>query len=184
MRRFNSNIVRVKNSSTGEYEPLAALRGYSSYELAVANGFEGTEAEWMESIIGDGWIGAYQDLEKLVNSNTDEIDGLKEDISETLQVISEIEHMISRDYNVTLTASAWIASDNGGYTQSISVEDITVDDCPHWSIVYSDDHATRMLEKEAFALVDELTTSDGSVTFICFEDAPEVDIQIQMEVNG
>lgn len=76
MRRFNSNIVRVKNSTTGDYEPLAALRGYSSYELAVANGFEGTEEEWMESIIGDGWVGAYQDISKRFDELTyDDIDG-------------------------------------------------------------------------------------------------------------
>ena len=28
-------------------------RGYSAYEIAVQNGFEGTETEWLESLKGD-----------------------------------------------------------------------------------------------------------------------------------
>ena len=30
------------------------LRGYSSYEIAIQNGFEGTEEEWLDSLKGDG----------------------------------------------------------------------------------------------------------------------------------
>lgn len=28
------------------------LRGYSAYEIAVQNGFEGTEEEWLGSLVG------------------------------------------------------------------------------------------------------------------------------------
>lgn len=30
-----------------------SLQGKSAYEIAVANGFKGTEAEWLESLVGD-----------------------------------------------------------------------------------------------------------------------------------
>lgn len=30
------------------------LRGYSAYEIAVQNGFEGTEEEWLASLVGGG----------------------------------------------------------------------------------------------------------------------------------
>lgn len=30
-----------------------SLQGKSAYEIAVANGFKGTEAEWLESLAGD-----------------------------------------------------------------------------------------------------------------------------------
>ena len=64
-RKFNHAILRVKNSE-GKFDALSALRGQNSYELAVKNGFTGNEDEWMESLIGDGWIGAYQDVDARV----------------------------------------------------------------------------------------------------------------------
>lgn len=69
-KTFNHATVKVKNAS-GVYEDLPAFRGMSSYELAVQNGFEGTEAEWMKLMIGDGWIGSVQDLDNRKAEKTD-----------------------------------------------------------------------------------------------------------------
>lgn len=40
----------AKHVLRGKINKLKALRGYSAYEIAVINGFKGTEAEWLESI--------------------------------------------------------------------------------------------------------------------------------------
>ena len=37
------------NASVGQ-----VLRGYSAYDIAVQNGFEGTEEEWLASLVGGG----------------------------------------------------------------------------------------------------------------------------------
>lgn len=37
---------------TGMTMDLQTWRGYSAYEIAVRNGFEGTEAEWLKSLEG------------------------------------------------------------------------------------------------------------------------------------
>lgn len=37
----------------GKINRLHELRGYSAYEVAVINGFEGTEEEWLESLKGE-----------------------------------------------------------------------------------------------------------------------------------
>ena len=87
-------------------------------------------------------------------------------------------HMISV---VAVPAAGW--SEAAPYTQSVAVEGIVGTDTPHYGIVYSADADTALAEKEAFAFVDDLDTADGSVTFTCFEDKPEVDLTIQMEVN-
>lgn len=79
---------------------------------------------------------------------------------------------------VMLSASGWSAS--APYAQTVAVEGILATDQPHYGVVYSEN---REAEKEAFSLLDELDTADGSVTFTCFEEKPEVNITIQMEVN-
>lgn len=82
---------------------------------------------------------------------------------------------------VQVTASGW--SSSAPYTQRIAVEGILTTDNPHYSVVYSDDLQTKLAQKEAFAMVDDLDTEDGFVTLTCFEEKPEVSISIQMEVN-
>jgi hypothetical protein len=77
-----------------------------------------------------------------------------------------------------LTASGW---SNG--TQTKTSTRVLGTDMPHWCVVYSSDANTREAEKEAFALVDVLETSDGKFTFRCFGDVPTVDLTIQWEVN-
>ena len=79
---------------------------------------------------------------------------------------------------VTLLASGW--SDAAPYSQTVAVQGILATDQPHYGVVYSENWEA---EKEAFALVDELDTSDGSVTFTCYEEKPGADLTIQMEVN-
>lgn len=85
-------------------------------------------------------------------------------------------------FTATLTVNDWVG-DKAPYTQSIGIEGILSTDQPHYSPVYDADQETRVAQKEAFACVDDLDTADGSVTFTCFEDKPEVNIPIQMEVN-
>lgn len=83
---------------------------------------------------------------------------------------------------VTATATGW-TGDAAPYVQTIAVDGIVETDNPHYGVVYSEDADTRQAEKEAFSLVDDLETADGSITFTCFEDKPEVDLNIQLEVN-
>ena len=46
--------IAVKNGFEGtEVEWLASLNGESSYDIAVKNGFDGTESEWLASLKGD-----------------------------------------------------------------------------------------------------------------------------------
>lgn len=46
------NILNIKNPNTGLFEGVPALAGESAYQIAVRNGFTGTEAEWIEQISG------------------------------------------------------------------------------------------------------------------------------------
>jgi hypothetical protein len=48
---YDKNIIKVGNGQT-PWNSLASLDGQSAYELAVVHGYEGTEAEWVESLTG------------------------------------------------------------------------------------------------------------------------------------
>ena len=85
-------------------------------------------------------------------------------------------------FTTTLTVNDW-EGDAAPYTQRIGIEGILSTDKPHYGAVYDEDQETRLKQKEAFVLVDDLDTEDGAVIFTCFEDKPEVNIPIQMEVN-
>lgn len=83
---------------------------------------------------------------------------------------------------VTLAAADWVQGTES-ITQTVEVEGILSGDWPHYTVVYSESMETALLEKAAFARVDDLQTQDGSVTFSCFDSAPGVDLVIRMEVN-
>lgn len=85
------------------------------------------------------------------------------------------------EFQVTLTADGWTGA--GPYTQTLPLEGILSTDRPHFGAVYDADLGMNLARKEGFALVDDLDTGDGTVTFTCFEEKPTVSIPIQMEVN-
>ena len=85
-------------------------------------------------------------------------------------------------FTTTLTVNDW-EGDKAPYTQRIGIEGILSTDTPHYGAVYDEDQDTRLAQKEAFAMVDDLDTEDGAVIFTCFDDKPDVNIPIQMEVN-
>lgn len=87
----------------------------------------------------------------------------------------------SKEWNAVLLANAW--SDEAPYTQTVTVANIQQEDRPHVGAVYSDDLETALAQKESWAMVDDIESDDGIVTFTCFEDKPSVDIPIQIEVN-
>lgn len=50
--KFKNNILNIKNPNTGLFESIPALAGDSAYQIAVKNGYEGSEEEWLEYISG------------------------------------------------------------------------------------------------------------------------------------
>ena len=106
------------------------------------------------------------------------LEPVKDNNPTTKQYVDTVVANTHMTAEVTLPASGW--SSAAPYAQIIAVEGILATDQPHYGVVYSENWEA---EKEAFALVDELDTADGMVSFACFAEKPEADITIQMEVN-
>ena len=85
---------------------------------------------------------------------------------------------------VSLKSTGWATTTGSApYYQTVAVAAVLATDTPHWGVVYSETDSIRLAEKTAFGLVDEVEAEDGSCTFTCFEERPETDLTIQMEVN-
>ena len=83
---------------------------------------------------------------------------------------------------VSLPAAGW-AGDAAPYTQTVAVPGILETDRPHYGVIYSGTAEEKGLQKEGFALVDDLDTGSDSVMFTCLEEKPEADLTVQLEVN-
>lgn len=79
---------------------------------------------------------------------------------------------------VTLFADGWSA--DAPYTQTVAVQGVTGDDAPHVGLIPGDDAET---EEEAWSCVSRGVTANGSITFTCYEEKPELDLTLQVEVN-
>ena len=53
MQQLYLNNFFYKNPTTGEFVPIAGIAGESAYEIAVRLGFDGTEAQFLESLKGE-----------------------------------------------------------------------------------------------------------------------------------
>lgn len=59
------DLAKEATGSSGEFESFPALRGETSYDIAVANGYKGTQEEWLNMAMDEeGWMTKYDNLAK------------------------------------------------------------------------------------------------------------------------
>ena len=87
------------------------------------------------------------------------------------------------NFVVTATLSTEWVGTSAPYTQTISIENILSSDTPHITPVYSGTVSNKILQKEAWAVIDEAETTDGAIVFRCFEEKPTKAVTVQIEVN-
>lgn len=85
-------------------------------------------------------------------------------------------------FSATLTTNDWVGA-TAPYKQTIGIAGILESDRPHCFPVYSADNDTALEQQEAWNMVCDVDTADGSVTFTCFADEPATAIPVQIEVN-
>lgn len=82
----------------------------------------------------------------------------------------------------TITTTSWTGS-AAPYTQSVTVPGIIETDTPNITQCFYYDLPTSIVQKEAWNMVSRAYSGDGTITFVCFEEKPAIDINIQIEVN-
>lgn len=72
MKILKHSVAKIRNKD-GKFESIPALVGENVYELAVRNGYIGTEDDYLRDIISDGWVTG------LAKTNNDVVE-LREDL--------------------------------------------------------------------------------------------------------
>ena len=83
-------------------------------------------------------------------------------------------------FTATLLGTGWTGS--GPYTQTVAVAGILASDMPHIMPVYNTDNAMAIAQKEAWNCVSKGEATANAVVFTCFEERPQAEIPIQIEV--
>ena len=83
---------------------------------------------------------------------------------------------------VDVPASGW-TGDVAPYTQGVAIEGLQEGDCPHIGCIYSGDLETKQRQKEACGYICDGTSANNMLTLICFEDKPDIDLALMVEVN-
>lgn len=150
---------------------LEKWRGYSAYEVAVQNGYTGTQAEWLEDLAG-GKIQITVNG-KVIDTNGD-IKLYAGDIPMEAGALNTVKSKIIALENekvsmqtavASLSASGW--SNN---MQTVSVEGITKDSV----VIVTPAPGTH--EKYSGCAVRCSAQADGTLTFVC-TTVPDVDVE-------
>lgn len=119
-----------------------------------------------------------QEMATNAQTTADEAKALAQTAQETADKAVTAESLADKhlEATVSLTASGWSGTP---YKQMVTLEGIKETDNPHFTALLNGNVSI----KEAFALVDELETAEGLLTFTCLGEKPEMDLTILLEVN-
>lgn len=94
----------------------------------------------------------------------------------------ESDFFAQKPFNVytELLASDWAGE--GPYTQTVIAEGILATDEPIADVMLSSIVDDALPQEDAWSCVSKIITGDGSVTAICFESRPEVNITARLKV--
>lgn len=161
------------------------ITGKSAYEIALQNGFKGTEAEWVDWLRNgvDGVSGVYVGTGEMPEGYNVQIDPSgeagfsEEDIDNIVNKVLERAGSPARIGYVTILANAWVG-DSSPYSQVVTVEGVTEN---------SQVDLTPSVEQLAIFHNKDLafvTENDGGVvTVYAIGQKPENDYNIQVTIT-
>lgn len=121
---INEVSVETKNALKGKISILDTLHGKSAYELAILNGFQGTEEEWLRSLKGEtGNHGIYLGSGDMPEDYNVQIDPN----GDTLTIKDIIEAVLAQTNkiaSVTLYADKW-EGEASPYSQVVTIQGVT-----------------------------------------------------------
>lgn len=170
------NSIRGRVSSSGSVRGtlngLEKIQGYSAYEVAVINGFEGTVEEWLASLKGaNGNNGrGIAKIEQTANGLTITY---TDNTTETIPVNTSV----ARVSEITLPSGEWVSEGNL-HSQVVAVDGVTENS--QVDITPSAEQLAVFYEKD-LAFVTE--NDGGVVTVYAIGQKPESDYTFQVTIT-
>lgn len=117
-----ANILNILDKDTGKYVSVPAIQGASAYEVAVANGFKGTEQEWLSSLKGEG-----ADVDLSTYATIDYVDSALEEVTVDIDNVN-LEGYATEEWTKDYISNNLETISNGYYEPTdLKGEDITDD---------------------------------------------------------
>lgn len=191
-----ADLVVKAGKAASNPQPPAVSRTEALYELHLlhvlrkAGAAAITAADVTDLRMDERYCGLMADSVTKVDTSVinAQVTALIEELRRKLRGVEDQTYYASKEYvdgtqlMAELPVTGWVGSE-APYTQTVLVDEIQESDNPDYFPLYSADQELRVAEKRAFACLDLLVTSNGSVTVTCFEDKPETDVVIGMEVH-
>jgi hypothetical protein len=202
-------LLRIKDEN-GVWHDIEAIRGLSAYQLAVKNGYEGTEEQWLASITGVEGKSAYQVAQAEGYDGTEEqwlasLKGAKGDQGKSA-------YQVAQDGGYTGTEAEWLNSLKAAGLNDVVknyIDGRTTPTAVSLTILASAWGETVTIEDEAITATKNVVmipgstiTKDqlnalqkancqdcgvqgaGSVTFKVFGTIPTIDIPVKLIIGG
>lgn len=202
-------LLRFKDE-LGVWHDVPAIRGYSAYQLAVKNGYTGTEKEWIASITGVEGKSAYQVAVANGYSGTEEewLASLKGATGDP----GKSAYQVAVDGGYTGTEEEWLNSLKAAglndivktyiddRTTPVSVDLTILSTTWGDTVTIADEHITATknvvmipgstITSEQLNALQKANCQDcgiqsnGSITFKVFGTVPTIDIPVKLIIGG
>ena len=167
-----NNISDLESSVDGMNSTISGL----SSRLSTAE----SDISQVESDVG-GLETSVSNISSRLGTAESDINQLESDMGQAKSDISSLQSSkaITTTYNATIGTN-W--SNNGSFVQTVSVPGILSTDNPIVDIVLNSNMETARTELENYAKISEITTTDEAIYIRCFDERPEVAMNIQLKV--
>lgn len=202
-------LLRIKDEN-GVWHDVEAIRGLSAYQLAVKNGYTGTEEQWLASITGVEGKSAYQVAKEEGFEGTEtewlaSLKGAKGDQGKSA-------YQVAQDGGYTGTEAEWLESLKAAGLNDVVknyIDGRTTPTAVNLTILASTWGETVTIEDEAITATKNVVMipgptitkeqlnalqkancqdcgiqGSGSVTFKVFGTIPTIDIPVKLIIGG
>lgn len=169
-----NGTVATEKSISGTLNAANGYDGKSAYEVAVKNGFEGSETEWLASLKGSS--GVYVGSGDMPEDSNVQIDPDGEVLTME-QIIKKVLERVNKITSITLYANKWEGADNL-YSQVVTVPGATENS--KIDLFLTVEQAQVFYPKDV-AFVAE--NDDGVITVYCIGQKPANDYTMQAKIT-